>query len=83
MYRGGDKDMKKDHDDSRTAIGTILVKTFVDKENTLQFETAFGGFEDRCPSEFKDDDIIKDIFDLNKKLKEHYLNNSKDKYNRP
>jgi len=83
MYRGGNKDMKEGHDDSRTAIGTILVKAFIDKENILQFETAFGGFEDRCPPELKNDEIIKQIFELNEKLKNHSMNNHNDKYNRP
>ena len=82
MYRGGNKDMKN-HDDSKSPIGTMLLKVFIDKDNNLQFNTTFGGFEDRCTSKLKNDDIIKDIFNLNKKLKTHSLNNSKDRYNRP
>ncbi len=79
MYRGGNKDMKT-KSSTLTAIGTILVKAYLDEKNNLQFKTVFGGFDKKCPQELKKNEIIDDIFKLNDKLKKRSQNNSDDEY---
>ena len=72
--------MKSGHNKDKIPIGTILIKSFTDDKNNPFFKTVIGGFETRCPTELKDNEIIKLILELNQKMKERVKINPNDEY---